>query len=50
MCSSPRVLIRPAAIFVMKKPGQIALTLMLYLPHSAASVLVKPITAVFEVL
>src|SRR6202000_3207908 len=40
----------PADIFDGKKPGQIALTLMLYLPHSAASARVKLIAAAFDVL
>src|SRR5579859_6492381 len=41
---------KPADIFDGKNPGQIALTLMLYLPHSAASARVKLIAAALEVL
>ena len=37
-------------ILLGKNPGQMALTVMLYLPHSAASVRVKLITAPLEVL
>src|SRR6516225_2288055 len=40
----------PADIFEGKKPGQIAFTLMLYLPHSAASARVKLMAAAFDVL
>ena len=37
-------------ILLGKKPGQIELTVMLYLPHSAARARVKLMTAPLEVL
>ena len=42
--SSPSISMIPLVILVGKKPGAIALTLMLYCAHSAASARVKLIT------
>src|SRR5271154_2147480 len=47
---SPIEASRPADIFDGKKPGQIALTLILWRPHSEANARVKLIAAAFEVL
>ena len=41
---------RACVILLGKKPGQMALTVMLYLPHSQPSARVKLITAPLEVL
>src|SRR5665647_1818767 len=48
--SSPTALSVPMVILLGKKPGQMALTVMLYLPHSTASARVKLMTAPLEVL
>ncbi|MNO03239.1 hypothetical protein D3C81_2238810 [compost metagenome] len=48
--SSPMLSISTVAILVLKKPGQIAFTLMPCTPHSAARARVKLMTAPLEVL
>ena len=48
--STPRFSSVPRVILLGKKPGQMALTVMPYLPHSQASARVKLTTAPFEVL
>ena len=50
MTASPMSSSKPADIFDGKNPGQIALTLMPYGPHSQARVRVKLMSAAFEVL